>query len=497
MKKIKIIMNFVFMLMFLVIFSVTSGCKLKHDNTDQEDNVSLTFKENISNLMSSVKMGNENFVGFSLIESADIDGSSKALEAQTSFYNTDRNYITYLSSEKEIEWLDEQKEVAQGSTFIVFDDEYNGEEIYFEKIDSTDNVSLDDISEFGTITRFYIMDKFLYVQITSNDYVESNEIKEDDYFVVDSNRVLFVIDLQTRNLYSINDALADILTTYGRLEVSMENGLIGVNLYIIGKEIGYYEVGIENETLTSKKVADPDDLYASHLLTDKYGNRYLIDNEYSNYDLDKINQMGIFTILVEENDYEYFLSTDRIVYRALKTSLKYSSYRYTYVERLQEDKTWALETETNDKILKDQLTYNDVDAFYGGDYMLIDGNIVRIAVFLGTPLNSCYNFDGQIYATIHLEGNERIIHLGSVDQLTEDYEPVTINNESYKNFTSVVNIEEDTNSIYLSILKSRTGYVLRKFDERYKIIVNDGEISFEKITPIYNGFEFLKDIVYS
>lgn len=446
------------------------------------------FNENLHDMLSNVRLGNENFIGFSSVP------ETNSASAVNNGLNGEYVNMVLASGEgvKNIKITEESE--GKSSLVAVYED-YNAEEVFFEKFDSVDNITVEDISEFGTLTRFGVMNGFLYVEITSNSYVTSSELKEDEYFEVNNTTMLVVVDLETRNLYNVNDTLKETFGSVGVWNVTFESDLIGININYIGlPHQGYYDLVVENDKLVARKIGDAGDFYEGNMLVDKYNNRYLIDDGDFEYNLSKIN-LNVFTMLVCEDEYEYFMSTDKTVYRAPIVRQDY--FRFTNVERLDANKTWTAETSSSDLMIRDQITFSSTSAFYGGDFMLVDGVLVQVAQFLNTPGNSCYRFGNKIYATIFMETEERLIYLCNASDVTVDFDCIRVDESNYQDFTAIEIIEEDTNVIYLSIDKTRTGYILLKYKERFKIIETADGIDFVKITPIYNGFEFLSDIVYS
>ncbi len=447
-----------------------------------------SFKDNMLNLMQGVKLGNDNFIGFSLLNEKD-DSAVISLVS---------NDVQKSRLVKKTE-LQADAETFKDGTLVAVDENYLVEEIYFEKIGSSDNVSLDDIAQFGVITGFGIMDGLLYIQIVSNNQPNIDQIKEADYFSLSKTSLIFVVDLNTRDIYFLNDTITNLYDlqdahSWGVYDISLEKCFIGVNLYIENLEGAVYSINVQNGGLLAKRVAGKDANIENFVVVDHYENKYLMDKQLDSYlDFDKIDSTEGFTILTLDKDkYNYFTSTDNIFYRALKTS------DGTYVEKLNEDKVWALETGSSDKILRSGIGIDSINGrvMVGGDYMLVDGKVKKVATFFGTPVESCFIFGEKIYATVHLDGKESLICLGDKNQVDSEFAGFLINKDTYKNYSSIVEIDEDTNFVYLSVYKTRSGYILEKYNEKYKIIITNDGISFEEIKPMYNGFEILSDIIY-
>ena len=451
----------------------------------------LSYKDNMLNLMQGVKLGNDNFIGFSLLNAED----------DSAVVNLVSNDIQKSRLVRKTE-LQADAETFKDGTLVAVDENYLVEEIYFERNGSSDNVSLDDIARFGVITNFGIMDGLLYIQIVSNNQPNIDQIKESDYFSLSKTSLIFVVDLNTRDIYFLNDTITNLYDlqdahSWGVYDISLETCFIGVNLYIENLEGAVYSISVQNGGLLAKRVAGKDANIQNFVVIDHYENKYLMDKQLlfvdSYLDFDKIDSTEGFTILaLDEDKYNYFTSTNNIIYRALKTS------DGTYVEKLNEDKVWLLDTGSSDKILRSGIGFDSIDGrtIVGGEYMLVDGKIKKVASFIGTPVESCYVFGEKIYATVHLDGKESLICLGDKNQVDSEFAGFLINKDTYKNYSSIVEIDKDANVINLSVYKTRSGYILEKYNEKYKIIITDNEISFEEIKPMYNGFEVLNDIIY-
>ena len=457
-------------------------------NTSQN----LNFLDNISSLMMNTKLSNEGFSGFSLIDSKQNVGT------KTLANNGD--VINKKISTKKIKLMDEDDGFNK---LICVNDNFETEEISFQKISSAEQITLADIAQYGVITQFGIMNNLLFIQITSNDTVKSDAVTESDYFTMGSSYAIAVVDLNTKNVYFLNNV--ESLSDYGILDFELCYGLIGVNLNILNvSPTGYYSINVNNDNLIVEKVAEREAYLYSRLLLDKYNNTYIINainsNSYASIDFSKVDVNKVNLLTCDYGIYEFFISTECEIFRALKSSFEneVNSMKYSQVEKLQADGTWVLTNETSDKIIRNQLT--DSKYFQGGDWLLINGNIVRI-VYNGAKLNEvCYNIDGKILAYRRTDELESFLYIGDISDFSLNSNYINLYKSGTNNYKSIISEPVIDDFIRLNTALTRTGYILKHDTNSgrvtYRINVQDGEIQLDKVEVMYNGFEVVSDIIF-
>lgn len=384
---------------------------------------------------------------------------------------------------------------------IAIKEDLGAEEVRFKKINGAEEISNEDISRFGAITQFFVMNNLLFIEITEPEAVKSDEVEENDYFSLGYNYAAFAVDLNSKNVYSVMDAFKESgAWDESRVVMyfSLEHGLLRTNPGIVGVRNETYYIDLHDNKLELIKVADT---AGGEYLQDKYKNIYLIEDEYLQYDLGLYNFGYIDLLTCDGTEYEYFTSTDKQVYRAKKSDCK-SDFRQEYyypVESLQADKSWKKETTSSDKILRNQVPYSTY--FQGGEWMLKDGRLVRIVDY---PLVDCYNVDGKILAHIKNRKDEAILYLCDENRITEDFKYIDLNN-GYAEYEKVVGYETDSYIFRYNIQSGRTGHILSEYSveldddappERYRLAVKDGKVGLMPIEPVYNGLEIVNEIIF-
>ena len=386
----------------------------------------------------------------------------------------------------------------------------------FKSYNKLKKVNIENITELGTVTQIYLMNDFLFVEITDKNAVRSDEIKEDGYFSICDKNAVFAVDLNTKNVYSLDNIFSDmdllLKDNTQPISFSVEHGLLFTNPGLVNSNDKDYYIHrtyfltVRENNLELIKISDT---VAGNYLQDIHGNVYLIEDEPDRYPVDEnlytFEHIKLLKAPVNGRVYSYFLSTDRQVYRALNDSLTENgkTQRYNTAESLQADGSWSAETSSSDKILRSHLAYSE--DFYGGEWMLKDGKIVRIATRYANPAGDCYNVDGKLIAHTADERQETILSLGDANQVTADFEYFNFNN-GFDSYDIIANYEYDENrtqkdlKYYIEI--TRLGYVLTSYDrdtdnhKKYKIETDNSRILLTEITPPNNGAELFNAIIF-
>lgn len=440
---------------------------------------------NIYDLMKNVQMINEDFIGFSLssVKNKNAKQKNKAAisnvaYAETGSDNTDTNGLVAIT------------------------EDFETEEVCFKKANSAEEITNEDINQFGAITQFFVMNNLLFIEITEHEALNTNEVEENSYFTLGNGCAVFVVDLDSKKVYSMVDVFTDQDLWNGRvLYFNLEHGLLSTNPDIANTPSATYFIDLQDNNLELIKVADTP---CGEYLQDKYKNIYLIDDTYHHPELNLYKFEYIDLLICDNSNYEYFLSTDKQIYRAFKSNFEYgyNHQYYTDIESLQADKTWHKDYSSSNKILMNQLPYSTY--FQGGSWMLKDGRIVRIADYFNHTAY-CYNVDGKIIAHIKNKEEEAILYLCDESQITADFEYIDLYFNGYADYDRVISYTTDSYICRYNIQVGRTGLILTEYSvvlyddtppKRYKIVVNDGSIELVPIEPIYNGFEIVSEIIF-
>lgn len=386
----------------------------------------------------------------------------------------------------------------------------------FKSYNKLKKVNIENITELGAITQYFIMNDFLFVKVTDKNAVRSGEIKEDGTFSICDENTVFAVDLNTKNVYSLENIFSDmdllLKDNTQPISFSVEHGLLFTNPGLVNSnDKDYYIYRTYFLTVSDNKLQliKISDTIAGNYLQDIHGNVYLIEDEPDRYPVDEnlytFELIKLLKAPIHDRVYSYFLSTDRQVYRTLNDSLTENgkTCRYNTVESLQADGSWSAETSSSDKILRNQLAYSE--DFYGGEWMLKDGKIVRIATNYADRAVECYNVGGKLIALIADERQETILSLGDANQITADFEYFNFNN-GFDNYDKIATYDYDENhtqndlNFYIKI--NGLGHVLTSYDQdthtrkKYKIETNGNRILLTEITPPNNGEELLNGIVF-
>lgn len=449
-----------------------------------------SFNENIHALMKNVQMVNENFIGFSL------NGASKKIadkNYQAAVFNADSAEESAYENDSDINGL------------FAINENLEAEEVRFKKLFNSKEITNEDINRYGAVTQFFVMNNLLFMKITANEYLDSSEVEEDDYFsLTHYSSVAFAIDLDSKNIYSLTDLGLDLDSlSYGYSSMSFSfslcHGLLFINPGIVNVPHATYVIRSQDSKLELKKVADT---VGGEYLQDKYKNIYLIDNEnkFLHPDANEYDLNYIDILTCDNTNYAYFLSTDKQIFRALKSSchIDSKSENYSYVESLQADKTWQQESSSSNKILRNQLAYST--SSQGGEWMLKEGKIVRIASNLPGQAY-CYNVDGKLIAHISNDEEEVVLYMGDENRFLSNSEYIDFYH-GYDDYEKIVDYTRSNRQFCkFNIQVTGLGHILTVFEsdnssKRYKISVRDGNIELSEIKPIYNGFELVNEIVF-
>lgn len=432
------------------------------------------FNANIHRLMNGTQLANDEFVGFA-IHSARQSGDGTASRVMRS--------------------KESAAETVTDTLFAV-DEDFTAEEVQFNNlsVENTVEITQKDINEYGAITQIAVMNNILFIQITARDAVTSDEIKEDSYFTISPFSAVFAVDLESKKASSVRDACLDVgLQEAGEIMYfDIRYGLFFTNPGITSWRQETYLIQLQDGIFRIIKVADtPNGEY----IQDKYKNIYLFDSEYINHKDYDMNLVTLFTF--DDKIYDYFMSSDKCIFRALKSD-RYSNGNYFTVESLQADGRWEEETSSSDKILRNQLTYSS--AFQGGEWMLKEGNIIRIAYNVGGTLD-CYNVDGKLIAHLKGDSEEVVLCIGDENQITADFEYINFDADGYADYEKIVCYETDSPVYRYWISINGTTHILKEYNDdnsfrQYKIEVNDGKIELTEIKPMYNGVEISEEIIF-
>lgn len=432
------------------------------------------FNENIHRLMNGTQLANEEFVGFAL-HSAHQSGDAKAFRT--------------VSTESAAE--------TGTDTLVAIDGNFTAEEVKFNGIaaESPKEITQQDINEYGAITQIAVMNNILFIQITARDAVTSDEIKEDTYFTLSLSSAVFAVDLETGKVSSVRDACLDV-GLHEAAEImyfDMRYGLFFTNPGIASRRQETYIIQLQEGVFRLAKVADtPQGEYVQ----DIYNNIYLLDDgDLNPKDYDR-NLVTLFTF--DDKIYDYFMSSDKRIFRALKSDFDYHTENYNTVESLQADGRWAAETSSSDKILRNQLTYSN--DFHGGEWMLKEGKIMRIASYADGTLD-CYNVNGKLIVHLKNGREEVILYIGDESQITSDFQYIDFDTDGYADYVKIACFETDSPVYRYSISISGTTHILKEYNadnsfRQYKIAVIDGKIETSEIKPMYNGVEISEEIIF-
>lgn len=438
------------------------------------------FNKNIHNLMSNVRLANENFIGFSFRSAQTADGAARnALGVRTS----------------------DSAAGGEADGFVAIDENFVAEDVHFWTLSDKKpkEITTEDIGRYGAVTRFCVMNNLLLIEITAREALPSREIAEDSYFTLGSSSAVFAVDLETKNVYSVTKACLAVGLTDAetRMYFSVRYGLFFTNPGIVGQRQETYLIQLRDNTFQLKKVADTAN---GEYVQDKYKNVYLIEDSHHQPDADEydLNYVRLFTC--DEKNYEYFLSSDRQIYRALQSDCKTDAYStvYSTVESLQADKRWAAETSSSDRILRNQLTYSD--SFQGGEWMLKDGKIVRIASYFNRQAD-CYNVDGKLIAHLKNETEETVLYIGDANEVASDFRYIDFYTDGYDRYEKIAVYQTDSPVLRYRISINGIGHVLTEYEgtssaKKYKIAASDGQIGLSEIQPTYNGSDSLSGILF-
>lgn len=460
---------------------------------------------NIHNILKNAQMVNDDFIGFSI--------GSKNAEISNDGYSVNR-YNAAPDTETD----------ENGATgLIAITENLEAEEVRFTLPSSFEEITNDDIAEYGAITKFFIMNNILYVEITAHEAIESDEVKESDYFLIGRTHAVFAIDLDSKKVYSLLDSFLNLgfrsggeypivydeNWPYYGLCFALQHGLLITNRSVVNVKSETYFIDLHDNTLELKKVADTE-AGAHFYVQDIHNNIYLIEDSEHHWDADMYDLNYINILTCDETNYDYFISTDKQIYRALKSS--HTAIRtetamneyYGDVESLQKDKTWRAETSSSHKILTDRV--GEDHYLDGGKWMLKNGKIVRIAT------DYCFNVDGKIISHVWIYNDdhryeESVLYLCEESQITADFEYIDIyNSDNYVKYDKIAgytHTEEDRYYPKYTITLTGHGCVLTEYfdgraghGKKYKMTVIDDDIELIEIKPIYNGFEVISKIVF-
>ena len=425
------------------------------------------FNEKLHDLLNGTQLANDEFTGFA-INSASQTGGDKELQSAAD---------TRQSAEKVT------------STLLAVGENSTAEEVQFNDIivGKTRAITQKDINKYGTITQIAVMNNILFIEITAPNAVNSVDIKEDNYFTLSSSSAVFAVDLESRKVSSVMDACLDagIYEATETMYFGIKYGLFFSTPDIVSMRQETYLIQLQDGIFKIVKVADtPNGEYVQ----DKYKNIYLFDSENINpkdYDL---NLVTLFTF--DNKIYDYFLSTDKRIFRAFKYDRGVNG-SYLAVESLQANGRWAQETSSSDKILRGQLTYSD--AFQGGEWMLKEGKIIRIAYNHGRSM-ACYNVDGKLIVHLKNSNEEVILYIGDQDQITPDWQCIEFDTSNYAGCEKIASFETESSTFKYWISISGTTPILKEYNEdnsfqKYEIAARDGKIEITEINPTYCGVE--------
>lgn len=431
------------------------------------------FSENIHRLMNDTYLVNKDFVGFAL-HSARERGDGTA---------------SCVSTAKSV--------VKPGtSTLVAVNEKFTAEEVRFDNLsdETRGEVMQSDINEYGAITQFAVMNDILFIEITARDAVTSNEIKEDSYFTLSSSSAVYAVDLESGKTSSVMDAYVDagLYETGNTMYFDIRYGLLFTNPGIVTRRHETHLIQLEDGVFKLAKVADT---VNGEYIQDKYKNIYLFDDGYINPDDYDLNLVTLFTY--DDKIYDYFESTDHQIFRALKNN-RADNGTYLAVESLQEDGRWARETSSSDKILRNQLTYSD--AFQGGEWMLKEGKIVRVAYSERGTLD-CYNVDGKLIAHLKNDSEEVVLYIGDENQITPDFQYIYFDSEGYGGYEKIVSFETESPVYRYWISVKGAAHILKEYGDddsfrQYKMTAEGGKIELTEIRPMYNGVEMTEEIIF-
>ena len=431
------------------------------------------FSENIHSLMNGTHLANEDFVGFAL---------------HSARKRNDEASLCVRSAHSVIK--------AEPDTLVAVNEKFTADEVRFDRLsDKNREITQKDITEYGAITQFAVMNDILFIEITARDAVTSNEIKEDSYFTLSSSSAVFAVDLESGKTSSVRDACMDagIYRAKETIYFDIRYGLLFTNPGIVPRLQETYLVQLQDGIFSLKKVAGT---AAGEYIQDKYKNIYLFDDGYIDPDDYDLNLVTLFTY--DDKIYDYFESADHQIFRALKSDLINGNGNYSTVESLQEDGRWARETSSSDKVLRDQLDYS---AYYqGGEWMLKEGKIVRIADSARGTL-ACYNVDGKLIAHLKNDSEEVVLYIGDENQVTPDFQYIYFDSEGYGGYEKIVSFETESRGYHYWISVKGTAHILKEYGDddsfrQYKMTADGGKIELTEIRPMYNGAEMTEEIIF-
>lgn len=433
------------------------------------------FNESIHLLVNGTQMTNDEFVGFALHSARQgSDGAAARMRIAGSAAET------------------------QPNTLFAIDENFDAEEVRFKSFsgETLREITQKEINEYGAITQIAVTSDILFIEITAREDVTSNEIKEDSYFTLSSSSAVFAVDLRSGTVSSVRDACtsAGLYEAEDQMYFDIRYGLFFTNPGIVSRQQKTYLMQLQNGIFRLKKVADTPN---GNYVLDKYNNIYLIDDGIIDLNAYNWNLVNLFTR--DDKIYDYFFSSDKRIFRALKSDYDFRTDKYSTVESLQADRRWAEETSSSDQILRNQLEYSE--NFQGGEWMLKEGKIIRIASNVKGTL-ACYNVDGKLIAHLKNDREEVILDLGDENQVSADFPCIDFYPNGYAGYEKIISFETDSPVFRYSISIKGTTHVLTVINDniilrRYKIAAEGGKIKLTEIKPMYNGAELSEEVLFT
>lgn len=340
------------------------------------------------------------------------------------------------------------------------------------------------------------MNNILFIEITAREAVTDNVIKEDSYFALNYlYSDVFAVDLESGKVTSVREACLDAglhQVVERTMYFDIKYGLFYSNAGIVTEREETFLMQMQDGVFRLQKVSET---WLGLYIQDKYKNVYLIDTEATDPNDYDLNLVRLLTL--DGKTYDYFESTEHEIFRALRSDRDRNG-NYNTVESLQADGHWAKETSSSDKVLRNQLSYSD--AFQGGEWMLKEGKILRIADYAGGII-TCYNVDGILIAHLKNDSEEVIFTFSDEEQVTPDFQCLDFYTDGYADYERIVSFETDSHEFKYWISVNDSAHILKIYNEdysfrQYKMTAEDGKIRLTEIKPMYNGVEISEEITF-